>query len=149
MYELPKRVQSHILPGEAQSLSQLVQCFGGWIFVCCLVYDNPDGLQGFTSREFAGRSSSGIKLANPSDTMLASRVHRLQNKKNKQFSYRSINVQLSLLYRCYYYYHSFLFSVIFDYSKYTLFQNKYSQLKSWRCIYLCIKSCTTLAKKKF
>ena len=54
-----------------------------------------------------------------------------------------------MLYRCYYYYHSFLFSVIFDYSKYTLFQNKYSQLKSWRCIYLCIKSCTTLAKKKF
>ena len=45
--------------------------------------------------------------------------------------------------------HSFLFSVIFDYSKYTLFQNKYSQLKSWRCIYLCIKSCTTLAKEKF
>ena len=46
MYELPRRVQSHILPGEAQSLSQLVQCFGGWIFVCCLIYDNPDGLQG-------------------------------------------------------------------------------------------------------
>ena len=27
--------------------------------------------RGFTSREFAGRSSFGIKLANPSDTMLA------------------------------------------------------------------------------
>ena len=26
---------------------------------------------GFTSREFASRSSFGIKLANPSDTMLA------------------------------------------------------------------------------
>ena len=33
--------------------------------------------RGFTSREFAGRSSFGIKLANPSDTMLAWRVHRL------------------------------------------------------------------------
>ena len=27
--------------------------------------------RGFTSREFAGRSSFGMKLANPSDTMLA------------------------------------------------------------------------------
>ena len=33
--------------------------------------------RGFTSREFAGRSSFGIKLANPSDTMLAWSVHRL------------------------------------------------------------------------
>ena len=33
--------------------------------------------RGFTSREFAGRSSFGIKLANPSDTMLARSVHRL------------------------------------------------------------------------
>ena len=45
MYELPRRVQSHILPGEALSLSKLVQCFGRWIFVFCLVYDNPDGLK--------------------------------------------------------------------------------------------------------
>ena len=33
--------------------------------------------KGFTSREFAGRSSFGIKLANPCDTMLARSVHRL------------------------------------------------------------------------
>ena len=33
--------------------------------------------RGFTSGEFAGRSSFGIKLANPSDTMLAWSVHRL------------------------------------------------------------------------
>ena len=33
--------------------------------------------RGFTSHEFAGWSSFGIKLANPSDTMLAWRVHRL------------------------------------------------------------------------
>ena len=33
--------------------------------------------RGFTSREFAGQSSFGIKLANPSDTMLAWSVHRL------------------------------------------------------------------------
>ena len=33
--------------------------------------------RGFTSREFAGRSSFGIKLANPSDTMLAWSVHCL------------------------------------------------------------------------
>ena len=33
--------------------------------------------RGFTSHEFAGWSSFGIKLANPSDTMLAWSVHRL------------------------------------------------------------------------
>ena len=33
--------------------------------------------RGFTSREFAGQSSFRIKLANPSDTMLAWSVHRL------------------------------------------------------------------------
>ena len=33
--------------------------------------------RGFTSHQFAGRSSLGIKLANPSDTMLAWSVHRL------------------------------------------------------------------------
>ena len=33
--------------------------------------------RGFTSHEFAGRSSFGIKLENPSDTMLAWSVHRL------------------------------------------------------------------------
>ena len=33
--------------------------------------------RGFTSREFAGRSSFGIKLANPSDIMLVWSVHRL------------------------------------------------------------------------
>ena len=33
--------------------------------------------RGFTSREFAGQSSFGIKLANPSDTMLAWSVHCL------------------------------------------------------------------------
>ena len=32
---------------------------------------------GFTSREFAERSSFGIKFANPSDTMSARSVHRL------------------------------------------------------------------------
>ena len=32
---------------------------------------------GFTSGKFAGQSSFGIKLANPSDTMLAWSVHRL------------------------------------------------------------------------
>ena len=81
MYELPKSAQSHILPREAQSLSKFVHCFGGWIFVCCLVGDNSVIIQmvsrGFTSREFAGRSSFGIKLANPSDTMLAWSVHCL------------------------------------------------------------------------
>ena len=71
MYQLPKCVWRNIFPREAQSLSQLVQCFGGWIFVCCLVKDNPDGLQGFTSREFASPSPFPIKFANPFDTMSA------------------------------------------------------------------------------
>ena len=33
--------------------------------------------RGFTSHEFAGWSSFGIMLANPSDTMLAGSIHRL------------------------------------------------------------------------
>ena len=61
MYELPKRVQSHILPGKA--LSVLARpAFWSWIQMVS---------RGFTSREFAGRSSFSIKLANPSETMLA------------------------------------------------------------------------------
>ena len=47
--------------------------------------------RGFTSREFAGRSSFGIKLANPSDTMLAWSVHRL-------FLFKAFQLFFSLTY---------------------------------------------------
>ena len=51
---------------------QLVQCFRGWIFVCCPINDNPDGLQSVDiSHEFAGWLSFGIKLSNFSDAMPA------------------------------------------------------------------------------
>ena len=69
MYELPKRVQSHIFPGEAYG-SHCLDLWAGSLYV-----DSSTMIQmvsrGFKSREFPGRSSFGIKLANPSDTMLA------------------------------------------------------------------------------
>ena len=79
MYELPKSVQSHILPGEESShcLSSSSVLGAAWIFVCFSSTIIQMVSRGFTSREFAGRSSFGIKLANPSDTMLARSVHRL------------------------------------------------------------------------
>ena len=79
MYELPKRVQSDILPGEAYSSHCLSLCIvlgAGSLYVVSSTMIQMVS-RGFKSREFAGRSSFGIKLANPSDTMLAWSVHRL------------------------------------------------------------------------
>ena len=73
MYELPKRVQSHILPGVAYSSLCLSLCIvlgAGSLYVVSSTMIQMVS-RGFKSREFAGRSSFGIKLANPSDTMLA------------------------------------------------------------------------------
>ena len=73
MYELPKRVQSHILPGEAYSSHCLSLCIvlgAGSLYVVSSTMIQMVS-RGFKSREFAGRSFFGIMLANPSDTMLA------------------------------------------------------------------------------
>ena len=76
MYELPKRVQIHILQAERSHCRSLSSVLGaGSLYVSCTIIQMVS--RGFTSREFAGRSSFGIKLANPSDTMLAWSVHRL------------------------------------------------------------------------
>ena len=72
MYELPKRVQSHILPGVVTVVPRPVF----WGLDLCMFKAVLSAIiqmvsRGFTSHEFAGRSSFGIELANPSDTMLA------------------------------------------------------------------------------
>ena len=41
-----------------------------WIVVCCVVHNNPIVSRGLTSCD-AGRSSFGIKFANPSDTTMS------------------------------------------------------------------------------
>ena len=41
MCELRKCVISHIFPGKVKLPSELVQCFGGFIFVGCLVNNTP------------------------------------------------------------------------------------------------------------
>ena len=69
MYELPKRVQIYILPGEVYSLSSSGVLGAGSLHVVSSAIIQMVS-RGFTSHEFADRSSFGIKLANPSDTML-------------------------------------------------------------------------------
>ena len=46
MYELSKRVQSHILPGEAHSRCLSLSSVLGTGSLYVVVYDNPDGLKG-------------------------------------------------------------------------------------------------------
>ena len=72
MYELPKHVQIHILPGEAYShcLSSSGVLGAGSLHVVSSAIIQMVS-RGFTSHEFADRSPFGIKLTNPSDTMLA------------------------------------------------------------------------------
>ena len=56
---------------EKRCQSKLVQRFGaGSLYVVSSTIIQMVS-RGFTSREFAGRSSFSIKLANPSETMLA------------------------------------------------------------------------------
>ena len=70
MYELPKRVQIHILQAKRSHCRSLSSVLGaGSLYVSSTIIQMVS--RGFTSREFAGRSSFGIKLANPSHTMLA------------------------------------------------------------------------------
>ena len=70
MYELPKRVQIHILLAKRSHCRSLSSVLGaGSLYVSSTIIQMVS--RGFTSREFADRSSFGIKLANPSDTMLA------------------------------------------------------------------------------
>ena len=63
MYELSKRVQSHILPGEAHSrrlsLSSVLGTGSLYVVSSTII---QMVLRGFTSREFTDRSSFGIKL---------------------------------------------------------------------------------------
>ena len=59
MYELPKRVQSQSSVLGAGSLYAVASTITQMVS------------RRFTSHQFADRSSLGIKLANPSDTMLA------------------------------------------------------------------------------
>ena len=70
MYELLKRVQIHILQAKRSHCRSLSSVLGaGSLYVSSTIIQMVS--RGFTSREFAGRSSFGIKLANPSHTMLA------------------------------------------------------------------------------
>ena len=79
MYELPKCVQSHILPGESivtlvHSSSSVLGAGSLYVVLSAIIQMVS---RRFTSHEFAGRSSFGIKLANSSYTMLAWSVHHL------------------------------------------------------------------------
>ena len=77
MYELPKRVQSHILQAKrGHCLSSSSVLGAGPLHVVSSAIIQMVSWRS-TSHEFAGRSSFGIKLANPCYTMLAWSVHHL------------------------------------------------------------------------
>ena len=74
MYELPKRVQRHILPGKHShclSSSSILGAGSLYVVSSTIIKMVSRGVH------IAGRSSFGIKLANPSDTMLSWSVPRL------------------------------------------------------------------------